>query len=115
MLQAGDRVSETHQVFLRLPSEHLDRVYARARGAGVTLNAKRKPLFRDTGLRLGVQEIARYRWHQGDVERLATVLRRLVDDDVSVKKEVRQQVRDLAKLNTFLPELYVTPAGPRTG
>lgn len=108
VLQAGDQVSETHQVFLGLQAEDLERIYARARDAGVTLNAKRKPLFRDTGLRLGVQEIARYRWDQGDVERLAAVLCQLVDDNASIDG-IRKQVRELAQLNTFLPELCVTP------
>ena len=113
VLQADDRVSETHQTFLHLPPKHLDRVYARASDAGITLNVKRKPLFRDTGLRLGVQEIARYRWRQANIEELAVVLRHLVREDTPVG-DLREQVRELAKLNTFPPELCVSPEWLRT-
>jgi glycine hydroxymethyltransferase len=104
VLQAYGRVSETHQVFVHLPAEQLDRAYARARDAGVTMNVKRKPLFRDSGLRLGVQEIARYQWQQGDVERLAVLLRELLVEDTPIP-QLRTQVAELARLNEFLPEL----------
>lgn len=104
VLQAEGRVSETHQVFVHLSAERLDRAYARARDAGVTMNVKRKPLFRDSGLRLGVQEIARYQWEQGDVERLAVLLRELLVEDTPIP-QLRTQVAELAQLNEFLPEL----------
>lgn len=114
VLQADRRVSETHQVFLHLPAEQIDRAYARAREAGITLNLKRKQLFRDTGLRLGVQEIARYQWQQGDVERLAGVLRELLMEDTPIST-LRTQVQELARLNSFLPELCVPSGLFRTG
>jgi glycine hydroxymethyltransferase len=103
VLQDGERVSETHQVFLSVPADELEAAYRRALGAGITLNKKRKPLFRRSGLRLGVQEIARYRWEAEDVERLAEVLGRLLRDDVPVET-LREVVRELAKLNVFWPE-----------
>jgi glycine hydroxymethyltransferase len=114
VLQTDDRVSETHQVFVHLPAEQIDRAYARAHAAGVTLNVKRKPLFRNTGLRLGVQEIARYRWESGDVEKLAGLLRELLVEDTPIP-QLRTQVRKLARLNVFLPELCVSSDLLRTG
>jgi glycine hydroxymethyltransferase len=113
VLQADDRVSETHQIFVHLPTEQLDRAYARACNAGVTLNVKRKPLFRDTGLRLGVQEIARYQWQQSDVESLAVLLRKLLVEDTPIP-QLRTQVAELARLNVFLPELCASPELLRT-
>jgi glycine hydroxymethyltransferase len=108
VLQDGRRVSETHQVFLHLPAAELDAAYRRALGAGITLNIKRKPLFRDTGLRLGVQEIARYRWSADDVRRLATLLAHLVRGD-RADADLRREVLDLAELNTFSPDMCFTP------
>lgn len=112
-LQADGRVSETHQVFVHLPAKQLDRAYARAGEAGVTMNVKRKPLFRDSGLRLGVQEIARYQWQQGDVERLAVLLRELLFEDTPIP-QLRTQVAKLARLNEFLPELCASSEVFRT-
>ena len=113
VLQYGDRPSETHQVFLHVPADRLDAAYARALGAGITLNAKRKPLFRDTGLRLGVQEIARYEWDACAIARLAGLLANLVRGDVAIDV-LRRHVRELAALNRFAAEMSFAPAS-RTG
>lgn len=107
VLQDRDRTSETHQVFLQIEASELDAVYARALGAGITLNAKRKPLFQDAGLRLGVQELARYQWNRQDIELLCSVLRDATDQRVPLH-EVRQRVRELAELNTFDPEMCIS-------
>jgi glycine hydroxymethyltransferase len=107
VLQDGQRATETHQVFLHIPASELDRAYDRAAAAGITLNTKRKPLFRDSGLRLGVQEIARYRWSSGDVERLASVIRGVIVADVAVA-ELRAEVCDLAQLNTFADDMCIS-------
>jgi glycine hydroxymethyltransferase len=106
VLQDGERVSETHQVFVHVPADRLEASYQRALEAGVTLNLKRKPLFRDTGLRLGVQEIARYRWSEDDVVRLAGLIAALVTGEQPVEK-LRDVVRDMASLNVFAPETTV--------
>lgn len=104
VLQDGDRVSETHQVFLNVPADDLDAIYQRATEAGITLNLKRRQLFGGTGLRLGVQEIARYRWAEPDLDRLAAVIASLVRGDTSVEA-LRSEVCELATLNEFAPEL----------
>ena len=109
VLQDGDRGSETHQVFLYVEPAQLDASYHRAAAAGVTLNTKRKPLFRDTGLRLGVQEIARYRWEESDVERLASVLAEIVFGETAVDA-LRAEVRALAERNVFAADMQLPTA-----
>ncbi len=114
VVQDGDRVSETHQVWLHVPAEETRAVYERALEAGITLNDKYRRLFRDTGVRLGVQEIARYRWDQRNVEDLAGLLAKLVMGEVPVD-ELRDQVEEMARLNEFAPEMVIPPvrvAGP---
>jgi glycine/serine hydroxymethyltransferase len=110
VLQDGARRTLTHQVFLHVPSEQLDRALHRATAAGITLNAKRKPLFQDTGLRIGVQEIARYRWSRADLERLASVLAEAVHGDVPVGT-LRAEVCELARLNVFADDMQFRPVG----
>jgi glycine hydroxymethyltransferase len=108
VLQDGDRVTETHQVFLGVEPTQLDAAYDRAAAVGITLNKKRKPLFRDAGLRLGVQEIARYQWTESDIKRLAAILFQVVAGN-EVIEELRAEVRSLARLNVFADEMHVTP------
>ena len=108
VVQDGQRTSETHQVFLCVPSEELDSTYGRAAESGITLNAKRKRLLRGAGLRLGVQEIARYRWRKSDVEQLGALFADLVRGEKPVD-QMRAKVKDLATLNEFSPEMCVLP------
>jgi glycine hydroxymethyltransferase len=102
VIQHEDRVSETHQVFLHVPAEHLADAYGRAAASGVTLNAKRKPLFRGAGLRLGVQEIARYGWASDDVTRLGALISRIIRGE-GTPDALRAEVREMAALNRFAP------------
>jgi glycine/serine hydroxymethyltransferase len=96
----------THQIFIHVHPERLDLALHRATSAGITLNAKRKPLFHDTGLRIGVQEIARYRWSEDDLGRLASVLASVVHGDVPVET-LRNEVRELARQNVFADDMQV--------
>jgi glycine hydroxymethyltransferase len=109
VLQDGERRTKTHQVFLHVAASELDAAYRRAAAVGITLNAKRKPLVRDTGLRLGVQEIARYRWSTSDVERLAGILARVVAGDTALDR-LRNDVRALAQLNVFADDMHLPAA-----
>lgn len=106
VLQDGHRRSLTHQVFIHVPPERLDEALQRASAAGITLNAKRKPLFQDTGLRVGVQEIARYRWSEGDLERLASVLAEAIHGTAPAAW-LRDEVRVLARHNVFADDMQL--------
>jgi glycine hydroxymethyltransferase len=106
VLQDGERTTETHQVFLHVEASQLDGAYRRAAAVGITLNAKRKPLFHNAGLRLGVQEIARYRWSEPDTERLATILARVVAGGAALDA-LRSEVRALAALNVFADDMQL--------
>jgi glycine hydroxymethyltransferase len=107
VLQDGQRVTDTHQVFLHVAESELGDTYDRAAAVGITLNTKRKPLFRDSGLRLGVQEIARYRWSASDIERLANLIAELVAGDMGLA-EMRSEVLALAQLNTFADDMCLS-------
>lgn len=114
ILQDGSRRSQTHQVFIYVSEERLDSAHQRAMGAGVTLNAKRKRLFHDTGLRIGVQEIARYRWSEAELERLAAILGDIVNGATSVDT-LRHGVRELAQHNVFAEDMQLPAHRPDSG
>jgi glycine/serine hydroxymethyltransferase len=90
----------------------LDAAYERAGAVGITLNQKRKPLFHDSGLRLGVQEIARYRWSQSDVEKLAAVLAAVISGDAAVEA-LRPEVKSLAEHNVFADKMQLPTRNSR--
>jgi glycine hydroxymethyltransferase len=100
VLERSGQRSATHQVFLHVPAADLDGAYERAAAAGVTLNKKRKHLFRNTGLRLGVQEIARYQWEDTDVRQAAELLGRIVQG-VGTFEGNRRRAVALAARNIF--------------
>ena len=96
VVRADDvRYTETHQLFLRCPNDKLDRIFIRALNHNVTLNKKKMSLF--TGIRLGVQEIARYRYSEDDLKIAARIIRLIFDDDNNNDNEIRIACQQLAK------------------
>lgn len=110
LVQDGDRWTETHQVFVRVGESELEDAVRRANAVGLTLNAKRKPLFRSSGLRLGVQELARYEWTLPLLDRLSVVVSSILSDRKPVS-EIRAEVLDLAQHNEFDPSLCLPVEG----
>ena len=69
-----DAYTMTHQIFLLMESEEADFFYAQALNYNISLNQKHKRLFRNDGIRLGTQQIARFDWREQDIEALAKLL-----------------------------------------
>lgn len=106
VLQDGNRRTETHQLFVHVEESKLDAAYEHAAAVGITLNQKRKPLFRDSGMRFGVQEIARYQWSSSDVEALATVLAMVITGEAPIDA-LRPRVKALAERNVFAEDMQL--------
>jgi glycine/serine hydroxymethyltransferase len=67
--------SVTHQVFIECSAEKTGTIYNNAITAGVTLNTKKKSLFRGGyGIRLGTQEVARYQWDDSVLAAIAEII-----------------------------------------
>ena len=71
-------------------------IFDNAVAAGITLNKKKKKLFGGPGIRIGVQEIARYGWNDNCLNVLADVLIML--------REKHPDSDKLAKLTNSLSE-----------
>lgn len=62
----------THQLFIKLEDCVLDTAFARAIKYGITMNKKNMKLF--NGIRLGVQEIARFGYTREDLKKTANLI-----------------------------------------
>lgn len=69
-----DAYTMTHQIFLLMEPEEADFFYTQALNYNISLNQKHKQLFRNDGIRLGTQQIARFDWDEQDIETLAKLL-----------------------------------------
>lgn len=66
--------SKTHQIFMLTSEEEMERMFDNANRFNVTLNKKHKQLFKDYGIRLGVQQISQYGWNENEIQKLAQLL-----------------------------------------
>ena len=79
--KVNGRYSETHQVFIFCDDEkEMEKINKNAIFYGVTLNKKQKPLFKNNGIRLGVQEIARYGWNNDSLDSISLILKELIKE-----------------------------------
>jgi glycine hydroxymethyltransferase len=112
VIRSGTRVSETHHVWVHIEDAYLNEVFARAVDVGLTLNPRRKELFRSSGLRFGTQEIARYQWRAQDVEALASLIADVLEGRGDVPS-LQSRVIELARRNVFSRDMCMPPSEPR--
>lgn len=96
---ADGAFTHTHQIFLLCNKTEQEITYKNAERFCVTMNMKNKPLFRGYGLRLGVQEIARYGWNERDLSRLARLICLLKEKSPDERK-ITAIIQRLAKRKT---------------
>lgn len=84
---ANNIYSETHQIFIHLSKNLTDFFYRKAIYFGITLNKKEKMLFRNTGLRLGSQEITRYDWDMCEIEIIGKIFSNILKNQGKVETE----------------------------
>ena len=71
----------THQLFLLMSENDMESIFYNAKKYNISLNKKNKLLFRNYGIRLGTQQIARYNWQSEDIKCLAQLLYCIKQDD----------------------------------
>ncbi|MBQ8172178.1 MAG: NTP transferase domain-containing protein [Oscillospiraceae bacterium] len=81
--KADEMYSHTHEVFIYTDKDMMDRIYQNSLRLGITLNKKHKELFRGYGIRLGVQEIARYGWSVESMKQIAQIILETSKPDVN--------------------------------
>lgn len=87
--------TQTHQLFLEMPKNDMEIMFNNAIKEGITLNTKKKPLFHGGyGIRLGLQEISRYKWNDNALEIIAEILY-LISHKEYDKNNVRNLINKL--------------------
>lgn len=94
LAKTNESYSETHQIFILCSPEIMSRISKNALRHGVTLNKKEKSLFSNTGIRLGVQEIARYGWSGQALGLIADIL-----------AELREEFPNSGKISRLIEDL----------
>lgn len=80
------KYTDTHEVFIYTDKDLMERIYENGIRFGITLNKKRKELFRGYGIRLGTQEIARYAWPVETMPRIAEIIAEIAKEKVDEQK-----------------------------
>lgn len=75
--------SNTHQIFIHLPSEITHAFYLECQLYDVTLNERYRKLYKNSGIRLGVQQIARYGWKTPELEIISDILEKIYHDCIN--------------------------------
>ncbi len=79
--------TQTHQLFLEMNKSEMDIMFQNAIQERVTLNTKKKPLFKGGyGIRLGLQEISRYNWNDMAIKDIAGILFEISKNNYSREK-----------------------------
>ncbi|MBS9776068.1 MAG: hypothetical protein KGV57_03140 [Fusobacterium sp.] len=81
-----DSISKTHQIFIHCSKEEMELIYNNSYKCGVTLNKKSKELFKGYGIRLGTQEIARYKWDEEALDKVALILSKLLEENLDIEE-----------------------------
>jgi glycine/serine hydroxymethyltransferase len=101
--KVSGKYSLTHQVFIFCSVEEMNRINNNAIFNGVTLNKKQKLLFDNSGIRFGVQEIARYGWNGEAIDIISRIIKELVNEnhDTSVIASLKKQLPTKIPIYTF--------------
>ncbi|WP_270245186.1 aminotransferase class I/II-fold pyridoxal phosphate-dependent enzyme [Lactococcus lactis] len=74
-LISGERCSETHQIWLSFPNQlELNIFYEACCRYGISVTKREKKVYNDFGIRIGLQEIARYKWDNNIIDTIAIIL-----------------------------------------
>lgn len=72
--------SATHQIFMHLPLEKTHLFYLECQLYDITLNERYRKIYKNSGIRLGVQQIARYGWKTKELEIISDILEMIYKD-----------------------------------
>lgn len=87
--------SNTHQIFLHLPPEKTHAFYLECQLYDITLNERYRKIYKDSGIRLGVQQIARYGWKTKELEMIADILEMISQDCLTETHKHYQEISNL--------------------
>lgn len=87
--------TNTHQIFLPMPTDLLEKFMCGCREFSISLNARYKRLYLGSGIRIGVQEVTRYGWENKEMKEIAEILSTLRSPNID-KKSVEEKISALS-------------------
>lgn len=104
--------SNTHQIFIHLPVEITHAFYLECQLYDVTLNERYRKIYKNSGIRLGVQQIARYGWGVSELEIISDILEKIYLDCINgTHKQYRSisySIEELSKSKNLKYTLDIT-------
>ncbi len=104
--------SNTHQIFIHLPVEITHAFYLECQLYDVTLNERYRKIYKNSGIRLGVQQIARYGWGVSELEIISDILENIYLDCINgTHKQYRSisySIEELSKSKNLKYTLDIT-------
>lgn len=79
VLNTANDYTSTHQIHITCSKEKMESFYDNCTYYNITVNFKTKKSFRESGIRIGTQEISRYGWGRCEIEKLSKLLTILMD------------------------------------
>lgn len=89
--------SNTHQIFIHLPQKNTHSFYMECQLYDITLNERYRKIYKDSGIRLGVQQIARYGWKTKELEIISEILEMINQDCLAETHSYYQEISNLIK------------------
>lgn len=80
VIKRDEIYSNTHQIFIHLPYKITHSFYLECQLYDITLNERYKKIYKNSGIRLGVQQIARYGWKTTELEIISNILEQIYHD-----------------------------------
>lgn len=109
--------TSTHQIFLTCSQHQMFSFYDNCDYYNITLNFKTKKIFKGGGIRIGTQEISRYKWGHSELLIIGDILRCLYEYpkaylNNAINAYIREKINKLLPLKriryTFEPKDYET-------
>lgn len=86
----------THQLILPMSESVLEYYVEQCKEFGITLNARYKRLYRNSGIRIGLQEVTRYGWGKAEMDEIANIMTTIYYNK-SNKQLIKNKISNLAK------------------
>ena len=91
LIHFQDVYTQTHQLFISMPEKQTKLFLERCECNGITLNARYKKLYRDSGIRIGTQEVTRYGWGTHEMKKISEILTLIAnssESDALIKNKI---------------------------
>lgn len=96
IIKSGDMYTQTHQLFISMPEDHIYPFMEKCENNGITLNARFKRIYNNSGIRIGTQEVTRYGWGAPEMRKISEILA-LIKNCKEPNSKIEREIATLSK------------------